>query len=97
MDSASSIEASFSTGIVKVTKGDNVGGLVGTLAQGSNIETSFATGDVNGVGDAYGGLVGAVQGQGSQAQVSFSYSLGNIRNNGREHWLVYRCSRRRNC
>ena len=44
---------------------------MGTLAQGSNIETSFATGDINGVGDAYGGLVGAVQGQGSQAQVSF--------------------------
>ena len=41
---------------MKVTKGDNVGGLVGTLARGSNIETSFATGDVNGVGD--GGLVG---------------------------------------
>ena len=83
VESASSIEASFSTGIVKVTKGDNVGGLVGTLAQGSNIETSFATGDVNGFGDAYGGLVGAVQGQGSQAQVSFSYSLGNIKNNGK--------------
>ena len=54
VESDSLIKASFSTGIVKVTKGDNVGGLVGTLAQGSKIETSFATGDVNGFGNEIG-------------------------------------------
>ena len=45
VDSASSIEASFSTGIVKVTKGDNVGGLVGTLhkAQASRYHLQRAT------------------------------------------------------
>lgn len=68
------ISNSYATG--NISGSDQIGGLVGRTAGGTIISSSYAAGNVSGSGSYAGGLVGANQGN-----ISNAYATGNVSGN----------------
>ena len=81
-NSFSSIINSYATGDITGTGGQSIGGLVGSMEDGSHIENTYAEGTVSGM-SYLGGLVGKITSNNDEGTIINSYAISRVRSDSR--------------